>query len=157
MAAGGAARYCGVVGKFKDTFSKVSTRMHRGIFMMSKGRVAGRAMGMDIVELTTMGRKSGKERHSMVGAPMCDDDRVVVVASYDGAPRNPAWYLNLAANPEVTVTRARREPQAMVARTANAEERAELWPAIVEKAKAYAKAQAKTDREFPVVILDPKR
>lgn len=51
------------MSQLKDTFSKVSTRMHRGIFTVSKGRVLGRAMGMDLVELTTTGRKSGKARH----------------------------------------------------------------------------------------------
>ncbi|MFN8035460.1 MAG: nitroreductase/quinone reductase family protein [Acidimicrobiia bacterium] len=140
-----------------ESFEKLATRLHRTLFHLSKGRVFGAAKGMPMVELTTTGRKTGAARPVMVMAPVCEDDRVVVVASHNGAPRHPAWYLNLVANPEIAVTRAGRSGQPMTARTATGQERAELWARIVERSDAYAKAQTKTEREFPIVILTPKR
>ncbi|HET6951503.1 MAG TPA: nitroreductase/quinone reductase family protein [Acidimicrobiales bacterium] len=144
------------MSNLKDTFTKIGTGVHRGIFTASKGRVLGKISGMPGVQLTTTGRRSGKTRKTMLASPIQTDGRVVVVASYNGAPRHPAWYLNLCSNPEVTLTIAGRDPQPMVARTATAEERAELWPRIVQVGDSYARYQAKTRREIPVVILTPK-
>lgn len=90
----------------------------------------------------------------MLAAPICEGDRVVVVASYNGAPEHPAWYLNLSSDPAVTLT-IKGQARSMTARTASPQERSELWPRIVQASGSYAKAQAKTDREFPVVILTP--
>jgi len=142
------------MSRTKDAFSRYSTKIHRAVFTASKGRVLGKVFGMPVVEVTMTGRKSGKTRHAMLGAPICEPDRVVVVASYDGAPHNPAWYLNLCSNPSVTVTR-NGQSQAMTARTASPEEKAVLWPTIVSAAKAYGKAQDRTARDIPVVILTP--
>jgi deazaflavin-dependent oxidoreductase (nitroreductase family) len=138
----------------KDLFAKSSTGVHRAIFTATKGRVGGSFFGLPVVELTMTGAKTGKVRKTMVGAPILEPDRVVVVASYDGAPHDPAWYRNLCAHPSVIVT-SREQTQEMTARTATPEEKAELWSSIVAASKAYAKAQAKTDRDIPVVILTP--
>ncbi len=138
----------------KDELFKLGTGFHRAVFRASKGKVFGRAGGMPVVELTTTGRKSGKPRATMLTAPVVDGDRVVLVASYGGDDRNPAWYLNLTANPEVTVTTG-GSTRTMVARTASAEEKAELWPQITATYKGYAGYQTKTDRPIPVVICDP--
>ena len=84
-----------------------------------------------------------------------DPDRVVLVASWGGDDRHPTWYLNLRDHPEVeiTTTGAHRE---MTARTASADEKAELWPRITATYPGYAGYQTKTDRDIPVVILDPR-
>jgi deazaflavin-dependent oxidoreductase (nitroreductase family) len=83
-----------------------------------------------------------------------DGDRVVVVASQGGLPKNPQWYLNVRANPEVTV-QVRGEVRPMRARTATPEERAVLWPRLVELYADFDSYQSWTDREIPVVVCEP--
>ena len=139
----------------KDAFYKVGTGIHRAIFNISKGRIFGKAFGMPIVELVTTGRRSGKERSTMLAVPIVDGDRLVLVASFGGDDRHPAWYLNLRANPEVRATIA-GSTRTMIARIATEEERAELWPQITSVYEGYARYQKRTDRPIPVVILEPK-
>lgn len=101
--------------------------------------------------LTTTGRKSGRE----LTLPLIfgrSGDEYVVVASKGGAPEHPAWYLNLQANPSVKV-QVKADKFDARARTANAQERAALWPRMVEIYGPYADYQKKTDRQIPVVIL----
>jgi deazaflavin-dependent oxidoreductase (nitroreductase family) len=141
--------------KPKDVFFKVSTGIHRAVFNVSKGQIFGKAFGMPVVELVTTGRKSGKERSTMLAVPIVDGDRLVLVASYGGDDRHPAWYLNLQANPEVRATIA-GSTRTMIARTATEEERAELWPRITSVFEGYARYQVRTERPIPVVILEPK-
>jgi len=80
---------------------------------------------------------------------------LVLVASFGGDDRHPAWYLNLQANPEVRVTTA-GSTRAMIARTATEDERAKLWPRITSVFEGYARLQRRTERPIPVVILEPK-
>jgi deazaflavin-dependent oxidoreductase (nitroreductase family) len=110
---------------------------------------------MPVVELVTTGRRSGKERSTMLAVPVVDGDRLVLVASFGGDDRHPAWYLNLQANPEVHATIA-GSTRAMIARTATEEERAELWPRITSTFEGYARYQERTRRPIPVVILEPR-
>ena len=138
----------------KDAFYKVGTGIHRAIFNVSKGRIFGTAFGMPLIELVTTGRRSGKERATMLSVPIVDGDRLVVVASFGGDDRHPAWYLNLLANPEVRVTIA-GSTRTMVARIATEEERADLWPQIISVFEGYARYQKRTERPIPVVILEP--
>jgi deazaflavin-dependent oxidoreductase (nitroreductase family) len=101
--------------------------------------------------LTTTGRKSGR----VLTLPLIFgefDGKYVVVASKGGAPEHPAWYLNLAANPEVHV-QVKADKFKAVAHTADATERAALWPKMVEIYGPYADYQKKTDRQIPVVVL----
>lgn len=141
--------------KPKDALHKVSTGIHRAVFNASKGRFFGRAFGMPVAELVTTGRRSGKERSTMLAVPITDGDRLVLVASFGGDDRQPAWYLNLQANPEVRVTTA-GSTRAMIARIANEDERAELWPRITSVFEGYARYQRRTERPIPVVILEPR-
>lgn len=110
--------------------------------------------GTELVMLTTIGRKSGERRTSMVGAPIVTDGMVVVVASYAAGPTNPQWYYNLLANPEVEVT-IKDETRSMVAREAAGDERAELW-AQVAAVSDLDKYQARTPRQIPVIVLEPR-
>src|SRR5215212_4342336 len=141
--------------KSKDALYKMSTGIHRAVFNVSKGRIFGKAFGMPLVELVTTGRKSGKERSTMLAVPITDGDRLVLVASVGGDDRHPAWYLNLQANPEIRATIA-GTTRTMIARTATEEERAELWPQITSRYQGYARYQERTERPIPVVILEPK-
>lgn len=135
-----------------DRTFKVVTRMHRIVFDLTKGRAGGKVAGMAVVKLTTIGRKSGLPRVTMLTSPVHDESRVVIVASKGGAEKHPVWYLNLCDNPEVTIT-MQGKTRPMVARTANAEEKAKLWPKVVAGYKGYRGYQTKTDRDIPVVIL----
>ena len=138
----------------KDAFYKVGTGIHRAIFNIAKGRIFGRAFGMPLIELVTIGRRSGKARATMLSVPIIDGERLVLVASFGGDDRHPSWYLNLRSNPEVRVTIA-GTTRTMIARTATEEERAELWPQIISVFEGYARYQKRTERPIPVVILEP--
>ncbi len=102
----------------KDVIAKAITTFHRFVFDISKGKVAGSTGGMPVVKLTTIGRKSGKPRTTMLTAPLEEDDKVVLVASYGGDDRDPMWFSNLVANPDVDVLigGSQRKMHARVAR-----------------------------------------
>ena len=138
----------------RDLTAKSATRIHRTFFDLSKGKIGGKAGGLPVVRLTTKGRKSGKERVSMLLSPVQDGDRVILVASYGGAEYHPAWYLNLSQNPAVRI-RINRQDRSMKARTADSEEKAALWPEVVKAYPAYRRYQEKATRDIPVVILQP--
>ena len=137
-----------------DIGGKIMSRSHKLLLKVSGGRVLDRAFGMQVVELHTIGRKSGQRRSTMLTTPIHDDDRVVLIASKGGDDRHPDWYRNLAANPDVEITLGGTTRQ-MTARTASEEEKAELWPEVVAAYKGYAGYQKRTDRDIPVVICTP--
>ncbi len=139
----------------KDQIAKAVTGVHEAVFRASNGRVSGRGFGMPVLILTTTGRKSGKKRTTMLTSPLQDGDSIVLIASYGGDDRHPAWFLNLRDNPEVEVMMG-GQIRPMRARIASAEEKAEMWPRITATYKGYADYQTKTDRDIPVVILEPK-
>jgi deazaflavin-dependent oxidoreductase (nitroreductase family) len=101
--------------------------------------------------LTTTGRKSGRALTMPLIFGRSGPD-YVVVASKGGAPAHPAWYLNLEANPIVQV-QVMADKFSARAHTADANERAVLWPKMVEIYGPYAHYQTKTDRQIPVVVL----
>ena len=138
----------------KDSAIRVVNHLHRTVFKLTRGRVAGKLAGMPVVMLTTIGRKSGQPRTTMLTSPVQDGDALVLVASYGGDDRHPQWFLNLRANPEVEVT-AMGKTQKMTARVASPEEKADLWPRVTKSYKGYAGYQTKTDRDIPLVILEP--
>jgi deazaflavin-dependent oxidoreductase (nitroreductase family) len=138
-----------------EPFFKLMNGTHRLLITVSGGRLGRQLMGMKVVELTTIGRRSGEHRTVMLTAPIADQDRIVLVASKGGNPGHPAWYLNLVANPEVEVlVDGTRRP--MTAHTAEPAEKAELWPTITKAYKGYQGYQNKTDRDIPVVLLTPR-
>jgi len=138
-----------------DVGLKTMSQVHRAIVHLSGGRLLGSAFGMPVVELHTVGRKSGLPRSTMLTAPVIDGDRLVLVASKGGDDRDPDWYRNLMAHPEVEVTvDGRRRP--MLARRASAAEKAELWPRVVAAYRGYGSYQRRTERDIPVVILEPR-
>lgn len=138
-----------------DGLLKSVNVLHRGILKISGGRLLNTPLGMPTVELHTVGRKSGKDHSILLTAPIHDADRVVLIASKGGDDRNPHWYLNLVANPNVDVTIGGvRTP--MRARTASPAEKAELWPRVVAVYKGYGAYQRRTERDIPVVICEPR-
>ena len=104
--------------------------------------------------LDHVGARSGTRRTTPL--VYFEDGRdVVIVASKGGHPRNPAWYHNLRAHPDTTV-QIGREHRAVHARVADPGERARLWPRAVETYGGYRGYQERTDREIPLVILEPR-
>ena len=130
-------------------------RAHRAVLRLSGGRVLRTAFGMPTLELHTIGSKTGQARATMLTSPIHDEQRIVLVASKGGDDRNPQWYGNLTANPDVEIT-MEGTTRPMRARTATESEKAELWPRIVASYKGYGGYQEKTDRQIPVVICEPR-
>jgi deazaflavin-dependent oxidoreductase (nitroreductase family) len=114
--------------------------------------VGGPARAPNLI-LTVTGRRSGKPHMMGLIYGECDGG-YVIIGSKGGAPDHPAWYLNLLANPEVQVQIRERKFNAR-ARVATGDERAGLWTMMSERYGGYADVQNKTDREFPVVVLEP--
>jgi deazaflavin-dependent oxidoreductase (nitroreductase family) len=138
-----------------DIGLKVMSTAHRTVLMLSGGRVLHSAFGMPAVELRTVGRRSGRPRTTMLTAPVVDGDQIVLVASKGGDDRDPDWYRNLVADPEIDVVMAGRRLH-MRARTATPSERAELWPRVAAAYKGYGEYQRRTRREIPLVICEPR-
>src|SRR3954466_12026794 len=138
-----------------DFALKTMNAVHRGLIKISGGRV-GWQVAMPVLELTTIGRKSGQPRSVLLTSPHQEGDTWVVVASRGGDDTHPAWFLNLRDNPEVEVSYKGGPTKPMHAAIADAGERARLWPLITKDHKNYAGYQTKTDREIPVVLLTPK-
>jgi deazaflavin-dependent oxidoreductase (nitroreductase family) len=114
----------------------------------------GKFMGFNALVLTTVGAKSGAERTTPVGwFPTGDDDSWLIVASAAGAPKNPAWYYNIAAHPDkITIEMAgRRIP--VTAEQLHGPEREETWQRIATATPQFEKYQVKTDRELPIIRL----
>ena len=139
----------------KDEIAKVVNTLHRSMFKATSGRIGGRLMGMPALILHTTGRKSGLPRSTMLTAPIVEAGRVVLVGSYGGDDREPAWTGNVRANPEVEITMG-GSTKPMTAHIATADERATLWPRVTSAYKGYAGYQTKTEREIPLIILEPR-
>jgi deazaflavin-dependent oxidoreductase (nitroreductase family) len=108
--------------------------------------------GVPILLLTTKGHKSGQMRTTPLIFVRAGD-AVAIVASKGGAPEHPDWYLNLTAEPRVTV-QVKADVYDAVARTATGAERQQLWDEAVKAWPQYEDYRAATDREIPIVVLD---
>ena len=139
-----------------DFAMKSMNRFHRTLLAVSGGRLGWKAGGMPVLELTTVGRRSGEKRTSMLTSPAQEGESIVVVASRGGDPVNPAWFLNLRDEPRVEVVWKGQPRVPMIARVAEGEERAELWDRIMADFPHYGGYQAKTTRQIPLVVLDPE-
>ncbi len=138
----------------KDAVFKVVTGFHRVVFDLSNGKLLDKASGMPVLKLTTVGRKSGQRRSTMLTSPLVEGDNVVLVASFGGDDRDPAWFGNLVANPDVEVV-MNGSNKKMRARVAEGVERTRLWEELTAKHANYAGYQRKTSRQIPVVVLEP--
>lgn len=132
---------------------RLASGAHAALYRLTGGRFGGRMRNSPVLVLTTVGRKSGKARESPL-LYLADGDRLIIVASFGGATQHPAWFINLRAEPEVTV-RLGKGTRRVRAEVADPEERARLWPRLVAMYPDYATYQQATTREIPVVILHP--
>jgi deazaflavin-dependent oxidoreductase (nitroreductase family) len=127
-------------------------KIHPALLRLSGGRIGARVVGMPVLLLTTKGRKSGQARTCAL-TYLPKDGAYVVIASYLGEPRHPAWWLNLEANPEAEIEIGGRK-QSVRARLTTGEERERLWNEVVTVNADYAEYQTRTTREIPVVVLE---
>jgi deazaflavin-dependent oxidoreductase (nitroreductase family) len=127
---------------------------HVARYLATNGADGFEFNGAECVILTTVGRKSGKIRRSPL-VRVHDGENYLVVASMGGAPTHPTWYLNLTANPEVTI-QDRAELHELSARTLSPEEKAKSWPIALTAWPDYAEYQRLTDRDIPLVICEPR-
>lgn len=128
---------------------------HTAVYRLTGGLVGHRIPGAPpMLLLDHVGARSGKKRTTPLAYLEYGHD-LVVVASKGGHPRNPAWFHNLVANPETTIqVGSRRRP--VHARVAEGEERERLWERVVELYDGYRGYQERTDRQIPLVVLEPR-
>jgi deazaflavin-dependent oxidoreductase (nitroreductase family) len=140
----------------KDLLVRTVNVVHRSLLAVSGGRIGSTLGNMPVYRVTTTGRTSGRPRTVMLTAPISDGHTIVFVASKGGDDRDPDWYRNMVVNPEFTIEAADGTDRlTLVARTASAEEKAELWPQIVAAYAGYGGYQGKTERDIPVVVAEP--
>ncbi len=133
---------------------KWMSRANTFLYKKTDGRVGGKFLkGAPVALLTTIGRKTGEPRVSPL-LYLREGNRVILVASQGGAATNPMWYLNLKANPKVTI-QIKDEVLHLTARDATEQEKAEYWPKLVAMYSSFDDYQSWTDRVIPVVICDP--
>jgi deazaflavin-dependent oxidoreductase (nitroreductase family) len=132
-----------------DLFGQEHVRVYR----QTDGEHGYHWRGTTILLLTTVGRRSGKERTTPL-IHRVDDGRWVIVASKGGAPDDPLWYKNILADPEGITIQDRAELVPVRARTAAGEERERLWSLMNQSWPAYDDYQLKTSRQIPVVVLE---
>jgi deazaflavin-dependent oxidoreductase (nitroreductase family) len=134
--------------------TKISTKLHVAIFRRTGGRVMGNFDGAPLLVLQHRGAKSGQLRNTPI-IFLGDGPNLVVVASMGGQEKNPAWFHNLIAHPdaEVEIGADRRPVRARRATQAEAEA---LWPRLTAMWPAWDTYKTRTDREFPVFVLEPR-
>jgi deazaflavin-dependent oxidoreductase (nitroreductase family) len=128
---------------------------HKLVYRLSGGLIGHRVPFLPkMLLLDHVGAKSGTKRTTPL-VYVDDGDAFVVVASKGGHPRNPAWFHNLRANPETTAQVGTRKVD-VTARVATAAERKRLWPKVVDAYGGYRGYQERTDRQIPLVMLEPR-
>src|SRR5579875_4228226 len=126
---------------------KWMSRINTWLYRVSGGNIGGKFLqGAPVALLTTTGRKSGQPRVSPL-LYLRDGERVIVAASHGGREKNPMWYLNLKANPQVQV-QIKKEVLNLSARDATEEERAQYWPQLAKMYSSYDDYQSWTDRQI---------
>jgi deazaflavin-dependent oxidoreductase (nitroreductase family) len=124
-------------------------------FRANGGKVGPPFSGAPMVLITTKGAKTGRLSTTPL-VPLVDGDRLVIIASRGGAPKHPAWYHNIVANPTVTVEYLTEKFEAD-ARIAEGAERDELYARQAQAFPAFAEYEQKTTRKIPVVVLTRKK
>jgi deazaflavin-dependent oxidoreductase (nitroreductase family) len=136
----------------REPLMKLLGKFHTQFYRYSGGLIGGRIDGLDILVLTTIGSKTGEKRS--VPLPYFRDGKnYVLIASFGGNDKNPAWLNNLSKTPEVElrVGFASLKARASVAKQ---DERTRIWGNITAAFPRYLQYQQKTERQIPVVVLE---
>ena len=139
-------------------FKHVFWRLHRALYRLSGGHLLwtpASKRGWGALSLITVGRKSGKQRTVIIGY-IEDGLNLVAMAMNGWDEGHPAWWLNLAANPEATVRLAHQQPRPVRARVASGDERDRLWQRWAEPDVGLDAYAAQRAVETPIVILEPR-
>ena len=132
---------------------KTVTHVHGLINQWSGARLGNTIGGDEVCFVTMKGARTGRSRViPLMYVPHGND--VLLVASLGGAPRNPTWFYNVVANPDVTV-RHRGVSRPYQARLASAEEKADLWPVCDAHYAPYADYRKRTARDIPIFVCEP--
>ena len=148
------SRFVLVASRYLSRAHTVAYRISRGRFGANLRVGAGFRKPAPTLLLDHVGRKSGK-RFTTPLLYMRDGLNTVVVASAAGRDENPQWYRNLLAHPDTHVTIG-GERHRVIAHQADADERSRLWPKLVDTYADFDSYQSWTDREIPVVVLEPR-
>ncbi|MXX18597.1 MAG: nitroreductase family deazaflavin-dependent oxidoreductase [Dehalococcoidia bacterium] len=131
-------------------FLRLFAPFHTFVFRLTRGWLMGK-FGLPVLLLTTTGARTGRQQTSPL-LYVEEDGALLIPASLWGGPRNPAWYYNCVANPEVVVE-TRGKKRTMLAEPAPEEDRQRLYDLFKAGSGHYAGHEARTDRKIPVVIL----
>lgn len=123
------------------------------LYWLTDGKFGGRVQGLQVLLLTTVGRKTGEERTTPLGYFM-EDGNYIITASNAGRDIHPAWFHNLRANPRVRIEIKNQQLEAE-AEVATPEKRRALWSQLISLSPWYANYARKTTREIPLVLLHP--
>ncbi len=132
---------------------KTFLRLSSGLYRISNGKIMGHMAGLNVLLLSTIGRKSRRVRTTPLGFFEYDQD-YVITASNAGADKNPSWFLNLSDNPNVHIRIGHKEMPA-TAQVVKADLRKELWAQLVSLSPGYAQYANATQREIPMILLHP--
>lgn len=136
-------------------FLRIANRIDRRLVPATNGRLSS-APGQNVCVVETIGAKSGQVRRVPLQYAM-DGDDIVLVASQGGAPKHPAWYHNLRANPDVRVWANKGRSGDYSARVVQGDERKRLWKVATDRYPGYDTYQERAGgREIPVVVLSPR-
>jgi deazaflavin-dependent oxidoreductase (nitroreductase family) len=135
------------------SFFRLLTAFHVWLYRLSGGKLAGRIGDLEFLLLTTIGRRTGKNRTIPLGW-IDHEEGFLIVASNSGGPSNPGWFHNLKGNPEVTVEVMDRVLGA-TAEVLSGEARTQAWRQVLAAAPLYARYERRTTREIPLILLRP--
>ncbi len=135
-------------------FIKPFSRLNTWVYRLTNGRLMGELQGRPVVLITMTGARSGKKRTiPLMYVPY--KDGVIIVASQGGAPESPVWYRNLIAHPDIEAQYRDRRMK-LRARQVDDAEKAAIWPICVEHYPPFEDYQARTDRNIPVFVCEPR-
>lgn len=140
----------------RNAITQAFFRIHPWIYRKTGGRIMGSAGGAPFLLLNTHGRKSGQPRtNGLVYVEL--ENSWAVAASWAGEPKNPIWYLNLMAQPDVTI-QVRSRVISVRARELEGEERDRAWDKIVGLGEGFEEYEVRTRgiRKIPVIAFEPR-
>lgn len=126
-------------------------KWHPRVYRWTGGRVGGKLANLPVLLLRTVGRKTGTRREiGLTYLPW--DQNFVVIASVLGEPKNPGWYHNLIANPEVEI-QVGPDHVAVRAEEAEGDERERIWTSLIAESSEYSDYKNRAGRRIPIMIL----
>jgi deazaflavin-dependent oxidoreductase (nitroreductase family) len=131
-------------------------QVDKAILKLTKGKhTVSEILGWNIIQLTTVGAKTGQPR-TMPLVALSDGEKIALVASSLGREHNPGWYYNLKKNPECDVQQNGRSRK-YIARETEGDERDKYWQLALSYYEGYEKYKERAGRKIPVMVLEPKR